>query len=267
MKKYLSFFRIRFNTGLQYRAAAAAGICTQFFWGLMEILMFRAFYQVDPASFPMGFSQLSSYIWLQQAFLALFMSWFFDNEIFASITSGNISYELARPLDLYSMWFIKNVAIRLSKAVLRCMPILLVAFLLPSPYGLSLPSSLSGFLLFVVTMILALCLVVSFSMLIYITTFFTLSPQGIRIVAVSLIELLSGALIPLPFFPDTIRKVLNWTPFASMQNLPFRIYSGNIVGMEMVQSIGLQFFWLLALGLVGKLWMDYALKKVIVQGG
>ena len=32
MKKYLSFFRIRFIAGLQYRAAAWAGIATQFAW-------------------------------------------------------------------------------------------------------------------------------------------------------------------------------------------------------------------------------------------
>lgn len=30
MKKYLSFFRMRFLMGLQYRAAAAAGVVTQF---------------------------------------------------------------------------------------------------------------------------------------------------------------------------------------------------------------------------------------------
>lgn len=71
MKKYLSFFRLRFITGLQYRTAALAGIATQFFWGAMEILTFRAFYQSDPASFPMTLQATSSYIWIQQAFLVL----------------------------------------------------------------------------------------------------------------------------------------------------------------------------------------------------
>lgn len=33
MKKYLSFFRLRFVNGIQYRAAALAGIVTQFAWG------------------------------------------------------------------------------------------------------------------------------------------------------------------------------------------------------------------------------------------
>ena len=51
MKKYLSFFRIRFIAGLQYRAAAWAGIATQFAWGGMTILMFWAFYQSGETSY------------------------------------------------------------------------------------------------------------------------------------------------------------------------------------------------------------------------
>lgn len=55
MKKYLSFFRLRFAMGLQYRTAALAGITTQFAWGFMEIMIFHAFYRADAASFPMHF--------------------------------------------------------------------------------------------------------------------------------------------------------------------------------------------------------------------
>ena len=69
MKKYWSFFRMRFLGSLQYRAAAWAGIATQFAWGFMQLLMYRAFYEAGPAAFPMEFSQLATYIWLQQAFL------------------------------------------------------------------------------------------------------------------------------------------------------------------------------------------------------
>ena len=101
MRKYLSFFKIRLKNGLQYRAAAFAGIATQFAWGGMTLLMFWAFYQNGQNSFPMTFPKLSSYIWLQQAFLALFMAWYFDNDIFNAITSGNIAYELCRPVDIY----------------------------------------------------------------------------------------------------------------------------------------------------------------------
>ena len=67
LRAYLSFFRIRFAAGLQYRAAAWAGILTQFCWGALEILLFRAFYRAGASAFPMEFSQLSSYIWLSRS--------------------------------------------------------------------------------------------------------------------------------------------------------------------------------------------------------
>ena len=69
--KYLSFFRIRFVNGLQYRIAALSGAATQFVWGLLLILLYHAFYEADPAAFPMRLSSLVSYLWLQQSFFAL----------------------------------------------------------------------------------------------------------------------------------------------------------------------------------------------------
>ena len=267
MRKYRSFFRIRFLAGLQYRAAAWAGIATQFAWGGMNILMFRAFYRADPGSFPMTFRELSSYIWLQQAFLAMFMTWFYDNDIFDSITSGSISYELCRPCSLYTMWFVKNMSIRLSRAVLRCMPILLVAAFLPDPFGIRLPASLSSSLLFPISMTLGFFVLISFSMLIYISAFYTVSPMGIRILTTSVMEFLSGALIPIPFFPEWLQPVLYALPFASMQSTPFLIYTGHLSTGEALTSIGTQLIWMILFIWLGALWMEKALKKVVVQGG
>lgn len=267
LKKYISFFKIRFNLGLQYRAAAIAGISTQFFWGFLEILLFKAFYESDSRAFPMEFKQLASYIWLQQAFMAIFMLWTMDNEIFNIITNGNVSYEITRPINLYNMWFTKNIAIRLSSALMRCFPILIVASLLPDPYKISLPENITSLIFFIITAILGLMLVCAFCMLIYIVTFYTINSMGVRLIALSFTEILSGAIVPIPFFPNKIRFVLELLPFGSMQNLPLLIYSGNIQGTELISSVLLQIFWLVLIILIGKVWMKNALKKVVIQGG
>lgn len=267
MKQYISFFRIRFLAGLQYRAAAWAGIATQYAWGGMNILMFWAFYRNGSNSFPMTFAQLSGYIWMQQALLAMFMTWFYDNDIFDSITSGGISYELCRPCDLYTMWFVKNMAIRLSRVVLRCMPILLVAAVLPDPFGVRLPVGWSAALLFPVSMILGFLVLIAFSMLVYLSAFFTISPMGIRILATSVMEFLAGAVIPIPFFPEWLQKVMYALPFASMQNTPFLIYVGHLEPTEALERIALQGIWLAVLLVLGRQMMKQALKNVVVQGG
>ena len=73
---------------------------------------------------------------------------------------------------------------------------------------------------FALTLVLGLLTVVAFSMLVYISAFYTLSSQGIRLVVSAVGDLLMGGLIPLPFMPEGVQKVLELTPFAAMQNLP-----------------------------------------------
>lgn len=267
MKVYAAVFRMRFVAGLQYRAAALGGLATQFAWGLMQLLAFAAFYRANPAAFPMTYQQTASYIWLQQALLALFMTWFFDADIFDAILSGAIAYELARPVDLYNRWFCQSAATRVAKAVLRCAPVLLVAFLVPGDMRLMLPPNMGQFLLFLLSMVLGLGVVVSFVMLIYISCFFTLSAYGMRVMAAALADFFAGAIIPLPFFPEGIRQVAQLLPFASMQNAPLRLWVGHITGWEAAGTIALQAFWLAAMAALGRRLMRRALSRVIVQGG
>ncbi len=267
MKKYISFFRLRFSMGLQYRTAAMAGIVTQFFWGAMEILIFRAFYEAEPEAFPMTLEATSSYIWLQQAFLVLFAAWLVEHEIFDNIMNGNVAYEMCRPISIYNMWFSRSVANRLSRAMLRCVPILLVASFLPSPYGMSAPAGWKNFGFFLLAMVLGFLVTVSFFIIIYGLAFFTISPSGLRILITSVVEFFAGAIIPIPFFPEKMQAVLEVLPFASMQNVPLRIYSGSMSEEQMIRAILLQVMWFVILTIVGKLLCGLAEKKVIVQGG
>lgn len=267
MRKYISFFRIRFSMGLQYRTAAFAGVVTQFAWGFMEIMIFKAFYEADAAAFPMSLSATVSYIWLQQAFLAFFAAWMMENEIFDSVVNGNIAYELCRPIRIYNMWFSRSLANRVSRAVLRCFPILLVAVFVPAPFGIAAPASVMHFVIFLITLILGLLVTIAFCMLVYGLTFFTISPQGLRMVFVSLVEFFAGAVIPIPFFPEKMQKVLELLPFASMQNVALRIYSGSMTGPKMQKTILIQIFWLVVLLFVGSSLCRFAEKKVTVQGG
>ena len=267
MKKYQGVFRVRFINALQYRAAAAAGVATQFAWGFMEILAFTAFYRTNPRAFPMEFSQTVSYIWLQQAFLALFMMWFWENDVAGAIESGSIAYELARPMDLYARWFSQACANRMARALLRCVPILLVAFMVPDPFRLSLPPNFTQFVMFLFSAALSLGVVVAISMLAYVSIFYTLSSTGVRAILTTAVGFLAGEYIPIPFFPPSFRAIVEALPFAAMQNMPLRIYSGNISGVNAFRAIALQLFWLTVLLIIGRMAMNRALKRVIIQGG
>lgn len=267
MKKYISYFRMWLVMGLQYRAAAFGGVVTQFFWGFMEIAAMHAFHDSNPAAYPMTMEATCSYIWLQQAFLAMLSARIFDGQILESVRSGDIAYELCRPVGIYSLWFSRSTASRLSGAGLRCIPIFLVAVFLPGSYRLSAPAGIAQFFFFLLTLALAVLVSVSFIMLIYISGLYTVSSDGLRRLCSSLMDFLTGGYIPLPFFPTGVRRVLELLPFASMQNVPLRVYSGDLAGPQMYRSILLQIFWLATLVTAGRLLCRNAERKLLIQGG
>ncbi|GLX69434.1 ABC transporter permease [Paenibacillus glycanilyticus] len=267
MNAYISVWKLRFLSGLQYRAAALAGLATQLFFGLIFIMVYVAFYQHSTAEPQMTLSQLATYIWLQQIFLSFVMLWFRDNEIFQLITSGNIAYELCRPCGIYSFWYAKLLAQRLSSAILRCLPILLIAFLLPIPYNLSLPPSASSFIPFVLTLLIGLALNVAISMFIYISVFWTMSPVGSTLVIAVTGEFLSGMIIPIPLMSAWLQHFTYVLPFRWTADFPFRVYSGQIPPAEALQGMIIQLLWLAVLIIVGRWCIKRALRQVVVQGG
>jgi len=268
MKKYLSFFTMRFYAGLQYRSAVVGAVVTQIPWALMECLAFRTFQEADPSAFPMEFSAVAAYMWLKEAFFLLFTVWGnVDQDLFEMILKGDIAYELCRPVSLYQMWFAKVSAARIAHAALRCVPILSAGLLLPPPFCLTLPQDFKIFLLFAAALVLGTGVTVSFCMLVYLAAFFTISPQGLRLFFMSVVEFLSGSVIPIPFMPEPVRNIVELLPFAGMMNVPFRIYSGDLAGQAMVRALGLQVFWFVVLVAAGKWLCKVAERKIIIQGG
>lgn len=267
MRPYFSFFRLRLKMGMQYCSAAAAGLITQFLWGFLEIFLFWAFYQSNPSAFPMSMQATVSYIWLQQGCLTLYAIWFMEAEIIDDVSSGNIIYSLCRPLGIYPMWFFRNAAYRISRVLLRCVPLFVLAVFLPRGYRLSGIVSARQIFPFIVSLILAFLVTLTFSTLIYVLLFYTISPMGLRIIVSALFDFFSGSVIPLPFFPKGMQIWMEITPFAAMQNVPFRIYNGNIYGNQMLFDIGLQIVWILIFFVTGSLLCKKAEKHLIVQGG
>ncbi|NSW92265.1 MAG: ABC transporter permease [Firmicutes bacterium] len=267
MKAYFSVFRMRLINGMQYRVAALAGVVTQFFWGFMFIMIYEAFYLSSVQTPPIALQQLVSYIWLQQAFLVFVVLWYRDSELFNLITSGNIAYELCRPCGLYGFWYAKLTAQRLSGALLRCLPILVVAFFLPEPYGMSLPPNLAAFGLFVLTLALGLLVLVSISMFIYISVFVTMSPVGSLLMIGVLGDFLAGGIIPIPLMPLWLQRIAYALPFRLAADLPFRVYSGNIPVNEALTGVLTQIAWLAVLVILGRLALNKVLQWVVVQGG
>lgn len=265
MKKYLSFFKLRFNIALQYRVAAVGGMLTQFFWAIMQILIFQAFYKVVTSN-NISLEQLISYIWLRQAFYSI-ISPSSDAEIRSMIEKGNISYELCRPTHIYWMWYFKTLANKIAGGILKCVPILLIAPFLPIGLSLQAPAGVLEFVLFIVTLVLAVFLMTAIVNTFYISIFYTMTAKGTASIFYAIVEFFGGSLVPIALMPSFWQGLCYILPFSLVGDLPFRVYSGNIAASSVGIYIAMQILWLFILTVGGTLITNKRLKKIVVQGG
>ena len=127
MNAYLSVFRMRWKMELQYRGAVVGGVICQMFFGLILIALYRALYAGKPQTMP--FSSVATYVWLQQAFFRMMLA--SDGDLLDKIRTGNIAYDLCRPMRLYGFYYARIAAQKLLGSLLRAAPMLVFAALCP----------------------------------------------------------------------------------------------------------------------------------------
>ena len=265
MSSYIGIFKMNFKGELQYRAKALSGVATQVFWGLMYIYLYTAFMGGKAIE---GFSieQMITYVWLGQAFLVIrFLD--LPKNCAKEIENGNICYKFTRPINLYNQWYAEHLGYKLSALILRCMPLILFAAIMPKSIRIMLPTSFTAFILFLAALTIGALLTSAISMIIVYLTFKTLSAKGTVSICNTVCGVLGGLYIPLVFMPQSVQNVLNYLPFRYTLDLPARIYIGNIPPLEGLKFIGIALAWLIIIVLLGKLLISKAGKNAIIQGG
>lgn len=271
VRPYLAIFAMRFLMLLQYRAAALAGMATQFWFGAIMILALRAFYASGRGSASITLAEAITYIWLGQAFLGL-LPWNVDPEIALMMRTGNVAYERLRPVDTYFYWFARAMAWRAAATLLRSIPLLIVtsvvfAFVGLGAWSLRPPPSFGALALFVLSMVAVVHLSSAITTLLNISVVWTISGQGVSVFTNSLVLILSGMVIPLPLFPDWAQRVLFLQPLAGLVDIPYRIYFANLSGGEALGGIALQTCWTMVFIVLGRLLMTLTMRRIQIQGG
>jgi ABC-2 type transport system permease protein len=119
----------------------------------------------------------------------------------------------------------------------------------------------------ILSLFLAECVLVILFQFIEILAFWTVETRGLTAVYAFTVQLLSGALVPLWFFPEWVRTVLLALPFAAATSTPLSLYVGRIPVDHAPFAIATQVVWLVILALALRLLWGAARQRVVVQGG
>ena len=263
MKAYLSVFRMRRRMETQYRGAALGGLVCQAFFGLILVALYRALYAGKPQAIPL--SHITAYVWLQQAFFRMLLA--ADPELADKIRTGAIAYDLCRPLNLYGYYYARILAQKLTGSIMRGLPMLVFAALLPEGWGLCPPASLPALLLSLLALMLGFLCVSAMESITVAFTMRTLDPRGVQALLSLLMMILCGNILPLTLFPDSWQRVITLLPHAQMLDAPIRLYTGEYSLSQAPAALLVQGSWTLILVISGCALWNANRRKLIVQGG
>lgn len=263
MKAYAAILSARFRTLVQYRAAALAGLVTQVFWGLIRIAAFSAFFASTTKTQPLSFEEIVTYTWLGQCTLRL-LPFGPDGDVRNLIRTGGVAYELVRPLDLYGLWYMRALAQMAAPALLRGIPMAVIA---GAFFSMSAPASPEAALLWALSIACSVLLSAAITVLLSISLLWTIAGDGVSRMTIFTAWSFSGIVLPVQFFSEWMQPLINFLPFRGIIDTPSRLYMGQLSGEQALLAIGHQLAWIVVLAAAGKLILAGSTRRIVVQGG
>jgi len=179
------------------------------------------------------------------------------------VREGRVGSDLARPLGL--MW--QATAGQIG-TIAGCLPFVAAAVLISGVLGsVAAPASPAAFLGYLVSLLLAVIVSIQLTLLLDMTSFWSLEVTGIYLSFSLVSRFLSGSLVPLWFMPDWLRILAGLFPFQATTFSPVAIYLGVLQGTAMWHALSVAAGWVLILALALHVSWRRVLTKIVVQGG
>jgi ABC-2 type transport system permease protein len=260
---YFAFGRMAFLQILAYRLRYFTGIVTYLVNVTVYYFIWKALYQNTESLQGFTFEQMITYVavgWIIRTF-------YFNNidrEMANDVQQGHIAAKLIRPVNYQVMQISQAAGEAVFRMLMFTIPTGLVILLIYPVQTAASPMAAIAF-----------ALSLGFSFTIFAALNFIIGTCGVYLHSILslirakyfLIEVLSGLIIPLNFFPEPLAGVSAGLPFQHISFTPLMIYMGKIqnaaLGLVLIEELA----WSIALLFIGHWFWLRATHKLIVQGG
>jgi ABC-2 type transport system permease protein len=262
-RAYLAVLRGSILSGLAYRFSFLFMVLGNIAYMFVANFLWRGIYRGQASLRGLSFDQAFVYVVLGSSVFLLLKS-YVEWAISRDIREGRIAVYLTRPLDYQLFWLFDTLGSTATNLLVLALPALL---LLAFAFNVRLEPG-PGFLLFPLSLFLAFLVNFNIDYSVGLLAFYTESTWGLSTVKDFLVTLLAGALLPLQFFPEPIRRILLWLPFQAVYYSPLSMISeANQAWLPLLSILGVQLFWVMASFALTRLLYLRAIKVLRVSGG
>ena len=266
---YLEFIRVGFVNILAFRLRYYTGILTYLINVTVYYFIWTAVFAQTGAA--PGQTQIAGYN-LAQILAYVSVGWILrsfywntiDQEMAYEVIEGKIAMDLIKPVSVQGMWLTRAMGESAFRLILLTAPTAVVIWLL---FPVLPPASALHFALFFAAAAGSFLLMGAINFLIGTCAIPLKSILALIRAKFWLIEILSGLLIPLSFFPRPLQVISSWLPFEHIAYTPLQIYLGKLSAREAVLQLLIQWVWVVLLLVLGHLWWQRATRKITIHGG
>ncbi len=263
MRLFFEFVKRSFQRFLTYRAAALAGLVTNFFFGLLRMSILLALYGARQEVAGITVPGIITYTALTQAVIAYlsFFGWF---ELMNSVHTGEVAADLLKPMGFLAFWMAQDLGRAAVNFLLRGVLIMILYGLI---FDLVYPQTAVQWLILALAIIFSWLLSFAWRFLINLAAFWTPNARGIGRFGFILAWFFSGFLMPLRLFPEWVSRIAYLTPFPYMLNTVVEIYLGVLSEAAMARALAMQLLWIVGLLLLAQLIFRSAVRRLVILGG
>lgn len=260
---YFDFIRIRFLTMLAYRVNYYSGIAVYAINIGAYYFMWKAIY--GDAERLAGFTvvQMTTYVavsWMARAFYFNNL----DREISNEIRDGSVAVQMTRPYSYLMVKMMQGLGEGLFRLLLFMAPGMIVVTLI---FPIELPTDPVLWIIFFVMLWFSFLINTQINLMTGLFAFFVENNEGLMRMKRVAVDLLSGVVVPIAFFPGWASSVLQWLPFQAITYLPGSVFTERITGSAVWEALFVQAIWCAALVVPILLMWRAARKRLFVQGG
>lgn len=257
---YLQLAKCIFSQQFQYRESVLFKLIGNFLRVYIQICIWRALLLYQDSG--VGFSDMVLYT-VASFILGQLSSTSVASELSDKVKSGSIAIDLIRPVSLKWYLFWEQISANLFQLLFAGMPVVLFVFLIWTP------AALGGLhmLLAAVSAALAVMLVFYLQYTIGLLVFWFKDGTYARMLTNGLIDLFSGRVIPLWFYPAFLMGICEFLPFRFMVYEPIAILLGRYELRQTCYTIGMQIFCVLVFTILEKYIWHRVQTQIEVQGG
>jgi len=263
LRPYAEFVRMGFVDTLAYRLRYYTGIATYFIYVSVYYFIWKAIYEHGTSIEGFDFSQIMTYVAVGWIIRSLYFN-NIDQDLATQVTEGTLVMNLIKPVNLQGALIATALGQSVFRLVMLTVPTTLLLFLV---FPVRRPASLAHFAAFSVSVALSFFIVAALNFAVGTLAIRLLSILGLLCAKYFLLELLSGLLLPISFFPHGFQVALDFLPFQYISYVPLLIYLGKLSGGAAWRALGIQIFWVLALVALGHAMWQWSSRKITVQGG